>query len=126
MAQGKRDCSSRSALSERCAPHKESRNVAELREKIKIFLASQGMIKGHSGTAPRGAESESPTLHLRTEEYSESSESPPTPTLSLTDTTRPHHMISSIRDDPYSVTEYAVASSWLPSPIFLDFNTYMF
>ncbi|KAG6862510.1 hypothetical protein C0995_000058 [Termitomyces sp. Mi166 len=96
-----------------CAPHKESRNVAELREKIKIFLASQGMIKGHSGTGPRGAETESPTLHLRTEEYSESSESPPTPTLSLTDTSRPYHMISSIRDDPYNISpEYATSSTF--------------
>ncbi|KAG5726235.1 Transcriptional regulatory protein pro-1 [Termitomyces sp. T112] len=91
---------------------RESRNVAEVREKIKIFLASQGMIKGHSGTGPRGAETESPTLHLRAEEYSESSESPPTPTLSLTDTSRPHHMISSIRGDPYSTgQEYAISSN---------------
>ncbi|KAG6897152.1 hypothetical protein C0992_003739 [Termitomyces sp. T32_za158] len=94
---------------------RESRNVAELREKIKVFLASQGMIKGHSGTGPRGVENESPTLHLRTEECSDSSESPPTPTLSLTDTSRPHHMISSIRDDPYSGHDYSVSSNLYPA-----------
>ncbi|KAG6851142.1 hypothetical protein H0H93_001022 [Arthromyces matolae] len=97
-----------------CAPHKESRNVTDLREKIKVFLASQGMIKGHSNGSPRGVEVESPTLHLR-EDYSTSSESPSTPTLSLTETPRALHMISSMRDDPYT-HEYAPSSSTLVSP----------
>ena len=34
----------------------EARNVLELREKIKNFLVSQGMIKGHSGSTPRMTE----------------------------------------------------------------------
>ncbi|KAG6890513.1 hypothetical protein C0995_007712 [Termitomyces sp. Mi166 len=33
---------------------RESRTVAEIREKIKVFLASQGMVKGYSGTAHQG------------------------------------------------------------------------
>ncbi|KAF8071855.1 fungal-specific transcription factor domain-containing protein [Lyophyllum atratum] len=78
---------------------RESRNVTELREKIKVFLAAQGMIKGHSGSGPRGSENEQPTLRLA-EDYSDSSASPPTPTLSLSaDPIRHHHNISSIRDD---------------------------
>lgn len=79
--------------------HQESRNVVDLREKIKGFLAAQGMIKGHSGSGPRTAEQEPPTLRLA-EEYSSSSESPPTPTLSLSsDSIRRHHHTSSIRDE---------------------------
>ena len=38
--------------------------MAELREKIKTFLASQGMIKGHSGSGPRSTEGEPPVLVL--------------------------------------------------------------
>ncbi|GLB40337.1 putative fungal specific transcription factor [Lyophyllum shimeji] len=81
---------------------RESRNVAELREKIKAFLAAQGMIKGHSGSGSRGSEHEQPTLRLA-EECSDSSASPPTPTLSLSsDPVCHHHNLSSIRDDPTS------------------------
>ncbi|KAG6845480.1 hypothetical protein H0H87_008840 [Tephrocybe sp. NHM501043] len=92
---------------------RESRNVAELREKIKAFLAAQGMIKGHSGTCPRGVEPEQPTLNLSADgDYSSSSESPPTPTLSLTDPSRPHHMISSIRDDHFAgENEYSTSTT---------------
>ncbi|KAG6867267.1 hypothetical protein C0993_005098 [Termitomyces sp. T159_Od127] len=36
------------------ATPKESRTVAEIREKIKVFLASQGMVKGYSGTPHQG------------------------------------------------------------------------
>ncbi|KAG6910839.1 hypothetical protein DXG01_007154 [Tephrocybe rancida] len=98
------------------APHKESRNVADLREKIKSFLAAQGMIKGHSGTGPRGAEPEHPTLHL-TDDYSSASDSPPTPTLSLTDPSRPLHITSNIRDDPYGMGghEYGSSSNLYPA-----------
>ncbi|KAJ7773399.1 hypothetical protein B0H16DRAFT_148393 [Mycena metata] len=60
----------------------ENRNVSEVRDKIKAFLAAQGMIKGHSGAGPRGPEHDSPILRLEDSTPS-SSESPPTPTLSL-------------------------------------------
>ncbi|KAF9467989.1 fungal-specific transcription factor domain-containing protein [Collybia nuda] len=97
---------------------RESRNVVDLREKIKGFLAAQGMIKGHSGSGPRSAEQEPPRLRLA-EEYSSSSESPPTPTLSLSsDTIRRHHHTSSIRDDaswPPLDTAYG-QSGLYPSP----------
>jgi C6 transcription factor Pro1 len=82
----------------------ESRNVVDLREKIKAFLAAQGMIKGHSGSGPRNAEQEPPMLRLA-DDYSSSSESPPTPTLSLAsheDHLRHRHpglTISAIRED---------------------------
>ncbi|KAI0360197.1 hypothetical protein OH77DRAFT_1394288 [Trametes cingulata] len=72
---------------------RENNSVTELREKIKTFLASQGMIKGHSGSGPRSTEQDPPVLvlvdHLRT-----SPSSPPTPTLSATSSSegqRPPH-----------------------------------
>ncbi|RPD68455.1 hypothetical protein L226DRAFT_344412 [Lentinus tigrinus ALCF2SS1-7] len=71
---------------------RENNSVTELREKIKTFLASQGMIKGHSGSGPRTTEEHPPVLvlvdHLHT-----SPSSPPTPTLSATSSEgqRPPH-----------------------------------
>ncbi|KAI0649396.1 fungal-specific transcription factor domain-containing protein [Trametes meyenii] len=72
---------------------RENNSVTELREKIKTFLASQGMIKGHSGSGPRSTEQDPPVLvlvdHLHT-----SPSSPPTPTLSATSSSegpRPPH-----------------------------------
>jgi hypothetical protein len=41
--------------------------VQELREKIKQFLASQGMIKGHSGGGVRPADQDPSVLNLSTE-----------------------------------------------------------
>ncbi|KAL0060183.1 hypothetical protein AAF712_013030 [Marasmius tenuissimus] len=62
----------------------ESQNVTDLRDKIKSFLASQGMIKGHSGpsqrtqTHPEESQEERATLKLASEGYpSSASESPP-------------------------------------------------
>ncbi|KAG6907700.1 hypothetical protein DXG01_007756 [Tephrocybe rancida] len=96
---------------------RESRSVDDLREKIKSFIAAQGMIKGHSGTASRGAEAEHPILQL-SDNYSSASESPPTPTLSLTDPSRPHHITSNIRDDLFGMGghEYDDYSSAFESP----------
>ncbi|KAI0330264.1 hypothetical protein GY45DRAFT_1251195 [Cubamyces sp. BRFM 1775] len=72
---------------------RENNSVTELREKIKAFLASQGMIKGHSGSGPRTTEADPPVLvlvdHLHT-----SPSSPPTPTLSAASSSegpRPPH-----------------------------------
>jgi len=83
---------------------RESRNVVDLREKIKSFLAAQGMIKGHSGSGPRSADQELPTLRL-TESYTpSSSESPPTPTLSLSnsdDLHHHHHHTSAMREQAW-------------------------
>ncbi|KIK99966.1 hypothetical protein PAXRUDRAFT_822144, partial [Paxillus rubicundulus Ve08.2h10] len=61
---------------------RENRNVMELRDKIKTFLASQGMIKGHSGSGPRSSEQEPQILSLSSD-YSSPSNSPQTPTLSI-------------------------------------------
>ena len=62
----------------------ENRNVVELRDRIKHFLASQGMIKGHSGSGPRSTEGDPPVLvlveNLQTSPPNISN--PPTPTLS--------------------------------------------
>ena len=55
--------------------------MTELREKIKTFLASQGMIKGHSGSGPRNNDGEPQVLILVDNLHSNPS-SPPTPTLS--------------------------------------------
>ncbi|KAJ7762009.1 fungal-specific transcription factor domain-containing protein [Mycena maculata] len=78
---------------------RESRNVSEMRDKIKGFLAAQGMIKGHSGTGPRGADPV-PILRLDEDTTPSSSESPPTPTLSLSpsEAPRPLQHESAIRE----------------------------
>ncbi|KAI0342711.1 hypothetical protein BDW22DRAFT_1329876 [Trametopsis cervina] len=62
---------------------RENNSVTELREKIKTFLASQGMIKGHSGSGPRSNESDPPILVLvENLQASPPAATPPTPTLS--------------------------------------------
>ncbi|KAF9223695.1 hypothetical protein BS17DRAFT_880306 [Gyrodon lividus] len=61
---------------------RENRNVIDLRDKIKTFLASQGMIKGHSGSAPRSSDQEPQILSLSSD-YPSPSNSPQTPTLSI-------------------------------------------
>jgi hypothetical protein len=73
-------------------PLQESRNVSEMRDKIKGFLAAQGMIKGHSGSGPRGSEHDSPILRLEEDNTPSSSESPPTPTLSLSPSEAPRSL----------------------------------
>ncbi|KAG2351754.1 hypothetical protein BDR07DRAFT_1017541 [Suillus spraguei] len=45
-------------------PSKASDKVVDLREKIKNFLAAQGMIKGHSGAGPRPNDQEPSILSL--------------------------------------------------------------
>lgn len=76
----------------------ENRRVVEIREKIKTFLASQGMIKGHSGSGPRTADQEQTFLAL-SDDYCSSSDSPPTPTLSLSPSDELHsfHHTSHVR-----------------------------
>lgn len=63
---------------------RDGRNVLDLREKIKSFLASQGMIKGHSGSGPRSSDQdqEPQVLHL-SNDYTSPSTTPQTPTLSI-------------------------------------------
>ncbi|KAJ4477404.1 fungal-specific transcription factor domain-containing protein [Lentinula aciculospora] len=81
---------------------RESNNVTELRDKIKSFLASQGMIKGHSGSGPRAPEQEPPTLHLSTQNYNEPSHSPPSQLLVLSDEVVRQGPISNVREEwPY-------------------------
>lgn len=62
----------------------ENNSVTELREKIKTFLASQGMIKGHSGSGPRSTEGDPPVLVLveNLQTTPPGNATPPTPTLS--------------------------------------------
>lgn len=59
----------------------ENNSVQELRDKIKQFLASQGMIKGHSGGGTRNTlpERDPPVLPLSTETGSGQHTSPPMP-----------------------------------------------
>ncbi|KAJ7707435.1 hypothetical protein B0H17DRAFT_1032691 [Mycena rosella] len=78
----------------------ESRNVSDMRDKIKGFLAAQGMIKGHSGSGPRGSDHDLPVLRLEEDNTPSSSESPPTPTLSLSpsEAPRPLQHESAIRE----------------------------
>jgi hypothetical protein len=59
-----------------------SDKVVDLREKIKNFLAAQGMIKGHSGAGPRPNDQEPSILSLLAD-YASPSTSPQTPILSI-------------------------------------------
>ncbi|KAI8980067.1 hypothetical protein BD414DRAFT_108957 [Trametes punicea] len=93
---------------------RENNSVTELREKIKTFLASQGMIKGHSGSGPRSTEQDPPVLilvdHVRT-----SPSGPPTPTLSATPSEgpRPPHAHNGLNTTSF---ERAPPPSYPPMP----------
>lgn len=80
----------------------ENNSVTELREKIKTFLASQGMIKGHSGSGPRSTEGDPPVLVL-VENLHNHPSSPATPTLSQSSNDyRPQGPLPpTIRDGPH-------------------------
>ncbi|KAH9995654.1 hypothetical protein BJV74DRAFT_829351 [Russula compacta] len=82
---------------------KENNNVTMFREKIKDFLAAQGMIKGHSGSGARSSEQEG-MLVLITDHGRSDTSSPQSPALSVdsSEDRRPNgHSISSIRHDHY-------------------------
>jgi C6 transcription factor Pro1 len=73
------------------------------REKIKDFLAAQGMIKGHSGSATRSSDQEG-MLVLITDHGRSDTSSPHSPALSIdsSEDRRQHgHNISSLRHDPH-------------------------
>lgn len=59
--------------------HQEGNSVGELRDRIKTFLASQGMIKGHSGgvASSRHSDADHPVLTLSTDTASHIGSSPP-------------------------------------------------
>jgi hypothetical protein len=64
--------------------------VVQLREQIKVFLASQGLIKGHSGSGSRASDDGPPILRLSVDQHHSdhpisSSGSPSTRSLSLSD-----------------------------------------
>ncbi|KAI0067251.1 hypothetical protein BV25DRAFT_1794791, partial [Artomyces pyxidatus] len=67
----------------------KNNNVTVFREKIKDFLAAQGMIKGHSGSGTRSSEQEG-MLVLVTESGRSDSSSPQSPTLSATSSSDDH------------------------------------
>jgi C6 transcription factor Pro1 len=74
------------------------------REKIKDFLAAQGMIKGHSGSGTRTSEQEGMLVLINDHGRSDTS-SPHSPALSVDssdDHRRPNgHNVSSLRHDPH-------------------------
>ncbi|KAL9714408.1 hypothetical protein Ac2012v2_002721 [Leucoagaricus gongylophorus] len=84
---------------------RENRNVLQLRDKIKNFLASQGMIKGHSGSGTRSSEQPSVLPLTLTEDHSPyhsgSSSSPPSRSQTLVNEEyahpRHHHQTSNAR-----------------------------
>jgi|SRR5712671_3576308 len=82
---------------------KENNNVTMFREKIKDFLAAQGMIKGHSGSGARSSDQEG-MLVLITDHGRSDTSSPHSPALSIdsSEDRRPNgHNISSLRHDPH-------------------------
>ena len=79
--------------------------MTAFREKIKDFLAAQGMIKGHSGSGTRSSEQEG-MLILISDTGRSGSSSPPTPTLSASSSNDDHYRpgglaTSHIRDGTY-------------------------
>ncbi|KAH9055219.1 fungal-specific transcription factor domain-containing protein [Lactarius vividus] len=82
---------------------KENNNVTMFREKIKDFLAAQGMIKGHSGSGTRTSDQEG-MLVLVTDHGRSDTSSPHSPALSIDsseDRRHSGHNISSLRHDPH-------------------------
>src|SRR6266851_959916 len=82
---------------------KENNNVTMFREKIKDFLAAQGMIKGHSGSGTRTSDQEGMLVLVTDHGHSDTS-SPQSPALSVDssdDRRRTGHPISTIRHDHY-------------------------
>ncbi|KAF9065090.1 fungal-specific transcription factor domain-containing protein [Rhodocollybia butyracea] len=94
---------------------RENNNVVELRDKIKSFLASQGMIKGHSGSGPRAPEQEPPTLHLSAQNYGEPSDSPQSQLLVLSDEAVRHGPVSNVREQQWPYPPH-VAPGYEPHP----------
>lgn len=92
----------------------ENRNVVDLRDKIKTFLASQGMIKGHSGSAPRAAEQEPQILSLSAD-YVSPSNSPQTPTLSIPSANEERPSSYPLRTDRYSDNDRKPLPSTFPA-----------
>jgi len=80
---------------------KENNNVTVFREKIKDFLAAQGMIKGHSGSGARSPEQEGMLMLVSESSGQSESSSPPTPTLSSTSSDDHRHATSYVRDGHY-------------------------
>lgn len=91
---------------------RENRNVLQLRDKIKNFLASQGMIKGHSGSGPRSTEPPG-ILRLTLSEaetssyHSGSSSSPPSrsQTLAGEEYSNTRHRTSGIRQSAWPIDQ---------------------
>ena len=82
---------------------KENNNVTMFREKIKDFLAAQGMIKGHSGSGTRSSDQDGMLVLVNDHGRSDTS-SPHSPALSVDssdDRRRNGHTLSSIRHDPH-------------------------
>lgn len=99
-------------------PHtpQENRNVLDLRDKIKTFLASQGMIKGHSGSAPRAAEHDPQILALSAD-YISPMNSPQTPTLSISSTNDERPSSYPLRTDRYPDNDRMPSSPPTPSSL---------
>ncbi|KAI0925529.1 hypothetical protein AcW1_007951 [Taiwanofungus camphoratus] len=100
---------------------RENNSVTELREKIKTFLASQGMIKGHSGSGPRASEQD-PQMLILVDNLRASPSSPPTPTLSASssDGHRPHNGLATsfVRDGSAHPHPHPHYSAMPPEPAY--------
>ncbi|KZT29974.1 hypothetical protein NEOLEDRAFT_1056025 [Neolentinus lepideus HHB14362 ss-1] len=95
---------------------KDTKNVADFREKIKSFLASNGMIKGHSNPGTRAQDEEPSILRLVDERRYSSASSPSSESITsdahdgyrshlITSHVRdpePHYELSMPNDPPYS------------------------
>ncbi|THV07270.1 hypothetical protein K435DRAFT_329072 [Dendrothele bispora CBS 962.96] len=95
-------------------PRQENNNVVELRDKIKQFLASQGMIKGHSGSASSRSAEQEQTLQLADDPHHTPSGSPQSSSeLILSDELSSHGALSSVRE--HHEIDGAIYSTSYPS-----------
>jgi C6 transcription factor Pro1 len=97
----------------------EQHKVTEIREKIKTFLASNGMIKGHSTNPARPGEDDAIILHFSDNDYSSSSlpsakNSPKSALLGLASTVDDYKLHP--LDNTSSVRDQASSSSWHQLP----------
>jgi len=68
-------------------------------EKIKTFLGSHGMIKGHAATGSRNSDQDYLRLRVVDDYSSDSSTSPPTPTLTIPEDTFSQPVVSAVRGE---------------------------
>ncbi|KAI9463212.1 fungal-specific transcription factor domain-containing protein [Lactarius psammicola] len=93
---------------------KENNNVTMFREKIKDFLAAQGMIKGHSGSGTRSSDQEG-MLVLVTDHGRSDTSSPHSPALSIDSSEDRRHSVPAAPPPPPQQTQTQLPMTQVPA-----------